>query len=185
MTSAICRRPGLKTLSFSEPISSKLCHPARSHFPVSESNSKLVCHLASGDSCIMLCLMALLHWQREKALRCDAVSLITFYSHPDLNNILPSHRAKFSKVWLKMQAKIGCKISQWLTKTNKRRKKRRYVRDLMVSKSRDAPGRRRRMFPYGFCHVSRSHEHVRFSEAGTRAKVISTAGVLGEYSKPG
>ena len=34
-------------------------------------------------------------------------------------------------------------------------------------------------------HVSRSSEHVRFSEACTGVKVISAAGVLGEYSLTG
>lgn len=41
------------------------------------------------------------------------------------------------------------------------------------------------MFSHDFCHVSRSSEHVRFSEACTGAKVISAAGVFGEYSLTG
>ena len=37
------------------------------------------------------------------------------------------------------------------------------------------------MFSHDFSHVSRCSEHVRFSGACTEAKVISTAGVFGDY----
>lgn len=38
------------------------------------------------------------------------------------------------------------------------------------------------MKSHDFSHVSRCSEHVRFTEARTEAKIISTAGVCGEYS---
>lgn len=58
--------PG-KTLSFSALISNKPFHRVPYTLLSVEAIPNWACHLVSRDSCIMLCLMALLRWQGDKS----------------------------------------------------------------------------------------------------------------------
>lgn len=81
--------------------------------------------------------------------------------------------------------------SRWWNKKKKKAQKNKhcktykYARDFIILSSVMCRDLDTACFIMTSCHVSRSSEHVRHSEACTGAKVISAMGVFGEYSPTG